>query len=77
MADKLMYITNDDTQNYNFRKKNLQLKRLNTKLNESTNQTSLKSLKLLSQRIGKRYYKTLETSAINSPLSPLSLRKKE
>ena len=32
----------------------------------------LKSPKLLSQRIRKRYYKTLETSVINSSLSSLS-----
>ena len=34
---------------------------------------SLKSLKLLSQRIKKHYYKTLGTSAINTSLSPLAL----
>ena len=33
----------------------------------------LKSQKFLSQRIRKRYYKTLGTSVINSSLSPLSL----
>ena len=32
-----------------------------------------KSQKIFGQRIGKRYYKTLGTSVINSPLSPLSL----
>ena len=32
-----------------------------------------KSPKLLGQRIRKRYYETLGTSVINSPLSPLSL----
>ena len=42
------------------------LKRLFTQLNEPTNKNSIKVLKV-SQRIRKRYYKTLET---NSPMSP-------
>ena len=46
------------------------LKRLDTKLNESTNQNSLKVPKVLSQRISKRYYKTFGTSVINSPMLP-------
>ena len=33
----------------------------------------LKSQKLLSQQIGKRHYKTLGTSVINTPMSPPSL----
>ena len=37
------------------------LKRLNTQPNKSTNQNSLKSPKLLSKQIRKRYHKTLET----------------
>ena len=41
---------------------NLWLKRLDTQLNELTNQIP----KLLSQRIRKRYNKTLGTSVINS-----------
>ena len=48
---------------------------MNTQLNESTYQNSLKSPKLLSQRIRKRYYKTLGTGVINSPMTPPSLRK--
>ena len=43
------------------------LKRLDTQLNELTNQNSIKSPKLLSQLIRKRYYKILETSVINNP----------
>ena len=35
---------------------------LNTQINESTNQNSPKSPKLLSHRIRKRYYKNFETS---------------
>ena len=37
------------------------------------NQPIKKSSRLLSQQIGKRYYKTLGNSVMNSPLSPLSL----
>ena len=40
---------------------------------ESTNQSSLKSPKLLNEPIRKRFYKILDTSVINSPLPPLSL----
>ena len=67
MADKLMYTPNTYTQNsidYN-----KWFKSLNTKLNELTNQNSIK---FSSQRIRKRYYKTLDTSVINSPMSTLS-----
>ena len=57
MADILMYIPNEDTQNYSNYLNNW-LKRLDTQLNELINQNSMKSPKLLSQRIRKRYYKT-------------------
>ncbi len=40
MADKLLYITNDDTQDYHFYYKQC-LKRLDIHLNEQTNQTSV------------------------------------
>ena len=46
---------------------------LNTQRNKPTNQIQYKSPKLLSQRIWKRYFKTLRTRVINSPLSPPSL----
>ena len=49
------------------------LKRLNTQLNEPTDQNSLQSPKLLGQRIRKHQYKTLETSVIKSPKSPTFL----
>ena len=53
MADKLMYISKDNTQNYN-------VERLGQQLNEPTNQNSnLKSPKLLSQRI-RKLFSTLE-----------------
>ena len=48
---------------------NLCLKRLNIQLYEPNNQNSLKTPKLISQRIRK----TLETRVINSPMSPPSL----
>ncbi len=46
MTDKLMYIPNDETQNYPFCRLKLVLKHLNTQLIETT-------LKLLSQEIRK------------------------
>ena len=69
MADKLMYIPNNDTQNYLLCR--FQLRRLDTQLNEPTGQIQQKSPKLLSQR--KLYCITLGTSVINSPLSTPSL----
>ena len=42
MADKLMYIPNDDIQNYPFLDYNEWLKRLDTLINEPTNQNSIK-----------------------------------
>ena len=59
MADKIKYIPNDDTQNYPFCSLKLFVEtfELNTQLNEWIKQNSLKSPKLLSQRIGKRYHK--------------------
>ena len=43
MANKLMYIPSDDTQNYPVRRLLLQwLKRLDIQLNERTNQNSIK-----------------------------------
>ena len=59
MTDKLMYMMiHKITLSVH---KNWWLKRLNTQLNESTNQNSLKSSKLLR----KRYYKNLGTNVIN------------
>ncbi len=66
MADKLMLIPNDE--NDSFCRIKLVVKTL-----ELTNQNSPKSPKFLCQRIRKRYYKTLGTIVINSPLSSLSL----
>ena len=50
-GDKLMYIPNDDTQNYPYHRLQLMVEILDTQLNEPTNQNSLKSRKLLSQII--------------------------
>ena len=58
MVDKLMYITNDDTENVIICRLQLVIKRLDTQLN---NQNQFKSPKLLSQRIRNRYCKTLGT----------------
>ena len=65
MTDKLMYFFNDDTQNYS-------LQFLQT-FEHSTWNNQSKFPKLLSQWIRNCYYKTLGTSAINSPMSPPSL----
>ena len=51
MADKLMNIPNDDKQNHPSEDYNYWLERFDTQVNESTNQNSLKSPKLFSQRI--------------------------
>ena len=67
MAYKLMHIPYDD---YTFCK----FKIVVETFGHSTLWTNqLKSPKLLSQRIRKLYYKTLGTSVINNPLSPLYL----
>ena len=68
MADKLIYILNDDTQNYPFYILKLTVEKPNL-----TIEIQQKSAKLLSKLIRKRYCKTLRTSVIISPLSPLSL----
>ena len=45
------------------------LKRFDNQLKEPTNQSLIKVPKSLIQRIRKRYYKTLGTTVINSPMS--------
>ena len=59
MANKLMDILNDDTK----------LKRLNTQLNEPTNQNSINVPKVV-EPVKKKHNKTLGTSIINSPMFP-------
>ena len=62
MVNKLMYIPKEDTQNYPFCRLQLGVK--------TFEQNQYKFLKLLSQRIRKRYYKTLGTIVITIPMSP-------
>ena len=59
MADKLMYIQHDNTQNYPFRR--LQL---------PTNQNSMKVPKVFEETKKKRCLKSLGTSVLNSPMLP-------
>ncbi len=47
MDDKLMYILNDNVQNYLFDKLQLRLKRLDTKLNEPTSKNLTKVPKVV------------------------------
>ena len=51
MADKLMYIPNDDTQNYPFCRLKLVLKHLNTQLIETTNQKVPKVIKSRNKKV--------------------------
>ena len=68
MADKLMFIKITPVDYTQW------LKRLDTQLNEPTNQNSIKVPKVVKLTNKKHYYKTLGASdVINSPLSPLSL----
>ena len=47
MADKLMYIHNDDTQNCHFCRQKFWWKRFDAQLNDSNNQKSLKVPKVV------------------------------
>ena len=59
MDDKLMFIPNDETQNYPF----CRLKRLDTKLNKAINQNFIDvPIVFLSQRIRVGLYKTVKSS---------------
>ena len=69
-----MYIPSDDTQNYSV-DYNLWIKRLDTQLNEQTNQNSTKVHMIVKPTNKKSYFKTLGTSVINSPMSPTFLVK--
>ena len=70
MCDKLMYILDDDTQNYLFCGLQLVVETFTTNLMNKPIKIHKKSSKLLFQRIRKRL------GIINSPLSPLSELKK-
>ena len=71
MANKLMHIPNDDTQNYAFCRLQLVVETLDmdTLLIEPTNQTKIKVPKVVKPT----FKKTLGTSVINSQISPPSL----
>ena len=71
MADKLMYIPNDDTQNYPYIDYNQLLKKLDTQPNEKTNKSSIR----VSKAVKPTNKKTLGTSVIISPKSPPSPNK--
>ena len=68
MADKLIKIFNDDTENYN-------VYRLQFMVETFRNSTQQTNQSKFNKSLQKRYYKTLETSIINSPLSPLFHKK--
>ena len=72
MADKMLYIPNDDKQNAPFCRLQLIVQTFGHSINKPANQNSIKIPKLLGQRI-RKHYKTLGTSVINSPMSPASL----
>ena len=73
MADKLMYIPNDDTQNYPFCRLQLLVKMFgHSTFRTKQSKFNNKSPKLSSQWIRKSYYKTLGTKVINSPMPPPS-----
>ena len=77
MADKLMYILNDDTQNYPFLRLQIVSKGLNIQLNETTNHNILKDPKVVEATIKKTDFKTLGTIVVNSLTSPPSLEQNE
>ena len=52
---------------------NKRLKLLDNQLNEPTNQKSITVPKVVKPTNNKRYYKTLGTNVINSPMPPPSL----
>ena len=55
MADNLMYISNDDTQNFPFCRLQLEVETFGHSINESTNQNSIQVSKLLGQQIKQHY----------------------
>ena len=73
MADKLMYIPNDNTQNYHFCRIKLMVAKFDHSTKLTNQKNSLKSPKMLSLPIRNRYYETLGSSVIISPMSHTSL----
>ena len=70
MVNKLMYIPNEDTQNYPLCRLQLGVETLDT---NKSNLIKSPQGKVDNQRIGKRYYNTLGTSVKNSQVAPSSL----
>ena len=70
MANKLIYIPNDNTQNYPLCSDNQWLKRLDSQLHELTNKNSIEVPKVVKPT----NKKTLGTSVINSLMSPPCLQ---
>ena len=66
MTDKLMYIPIDDTQNNSTCKSQLVVETFGHSTQPIRNQS--KSPYVMTQRIRKRYHKTLGTIAINNPM---------
>ena len=75
MADKLMYIPNEDTQNYPVCILQLVVETLGTQLNELINKNSIIVFKFIKATNKEILLKTLGTSVINSPMSFPSRRK--
>ena len=68
-----MYIPNDVTKINLSVDYNRWLKRLDAQLNEPTNQNLIKVSKVVKAKEKKRFYKTLRTRVINSPMPSSSL----
>ena len=73
MADKVLYIPNNYTQNYSYCRLQFMVKHLDTQLNQPTNQNLIKVPKVVKQMNKDCYYNTLGTSVINGQMSPPSL----
>ena len=71
MADKLMYIPNRFTQNYPIIRLKLVVERLDTQLNEPSNQDYIKVN--LTKPTNKKLIKLFGTSVINNLMPPPSL----
>ena len=70
LADKLMYIPNDVTQNYPFCRLRLVVETFEHSTKWINQLKFNKVPKIVKPMNTKRYYQTLGTSVINSPMSP-------
>ena len=73
MADKLMYIPRDDTQEYTFCILKIVVEPFEHSTSYYNQSKFIKVTKVVKPTNKKTYYKALGTSVINSLLSPLSL----